>query len=387
MNHNCRPVLILCALLSGLAVASAQGADPAVRFTRVPSEGLQPQVAVDAEGVAHLLYFRGEAGDGDVFYVRRDATGDRWTEPLQVNSQAGSAIAVGSIRGAQLALGKGGRIHVAWNGSNQAQPRGPGKYDSPMLYSRLNDKGDAFEGQRNLMENMEALDGGGSVAADTEGNVYVVWHAGTGGEINRRVWLARSTDEGLTFSSATAVDAEKLGACGCCGLKAFADREGALYVLYRSARENVNRDMQLLVSPAKGRSFLNQQLDAWKVATCPMSSEAFAEGPDALYAAWETNGQVSFARIDSERRTAAAGTAAPGQGTGRKHPALAVNKDGRVLLVWTEGTGWQKGGSLAWQEFDAKGKPTRVRGRKEGIAVWSFAAAYAETDGTFVIVY
>jgi hypothetical protein len=58
------------------------------------------------------------------------------------------------------------------------------------------------------------------------------------------------------------------------------------------------------------------------------------------------------------------------------------------LLVWTEGTGWEKGGGLAWQIFNEKGRPTTRRGKLEGaIPVWSFAAAYAEADDEFVILH
>jgi hypothetical protein len=47
-----------------------------------------------------------------------------------VNSQPESAIAAGTIRGAQLAIGKAGRVHVAWNGSQNAEPVGPLNPDS-----------------------------------------------------------------------------------------------------------------------------------------------------------------------------------------------------------------------------------------------------------------
>jgi len=111
---------------------------------------------------------------GDIFYVRREAGEATFTEPVRVNSHPGSAIAMGTIRGAQLAIGQNGRVHVAWNGSNKA-PKGPG--GNPMLYARLNDAGIAFEPQRNLITWAGGLDGGGTLAADAKGRVYVFWHA------------------------------------------------------------------------------------------------------------------------------------------------------------------------------------------------------------------
>src|SRR5262249_44499167 len=161
-----------------------------------------PQATVDAKGVLHLIYFSGEPGNGDVFYVRSEDGGANFSRPIRVNSQPGSVIATGNIRGAHLALGKNGRAHVAWMGSGKAQPKGPSEA-TPMLYARLDDAGTAFEAQRNVIRAAVGLDGGGSVAADDAGNVYVTWHApvpGAKGEDNRRVWVARSTDEGKTFA-------------------------------------------------------------------------------------------------------------------------------------------------------------------------------------------
>jgi hypothetical protein len=57
------------------------------------------------------------------------------------------------------------------------------------------------------------------------------------------------------------------------------------------------------------------------------------------------------------------------------------------MLVWTEGTGWKKGGSLAWQLYDSNGKPVGEVGQAPGVAVWSFAAVIAGKDGVFTIIY
>jgi hypothetical protein len=259
----------LAALLGTLSLFAGAGAigRAAARVTvlKTPNGGIQPQAVVDAKGTLHLIYFKGEPGAGDVFYVRREAGKERFSDPIRVNSQPGSAIAVGSIRGGQIAVGKAGRIHVAWNGSGKVKAAN----GSPMLYARLNDSGTAFEDQRNLMQGTSILDGGGTVAADRLGNVYVAWQAlrtgGQRGEDHRRVWVARSADDGETFSREAPAWAEATGACACCSLHAFSDRKGAVYLLYRSANAGVNRDIYLLTSNDHGKSFQGTLLHKWKV--------------------------------------------------------------------------------------------------------------------------
>lgn len=397
--HLSRRLLGIGSAVLGLAVAvflagSESAGAPAsqVQLLRVPGGGLQPQAVVDARGALHLLYFTGKPAEGDLVYVRREPGAAGFSAPLRVNSQPGSAVAAGTIRGGHLAVSKDGRVHVAWNGSHRAAGKAGSHASHPMLYARLNDAGTAFEPQRNLMQATEVLDGGGSVAADGAGNVYVVWHAlargSTRGEEHRKVWVARSTDGGKTFARETPVPGDPTGACGCCGLRAFVDRRGTLYVLYRSASDKTHRDMFLLASSDQGKTFQSRRLHEWEIGTCPMSSEAFAEGPEAILAAWETAGQVYFSRVKPGSCDAAAAQAAPGPRQQRKHPALAVNARGEMILVWTEGTGWQKGGALAWQVYDRHGQPTSEAGRLDGgIPTWSFASVHALPDGSFQIFH
>jgi hypothetical protein len=274
-------------------------------------------------------------------------------------------------------------------GSGKGEPKDSVK-PTPMLYARLNDAGTAFERQRNVIRSAFGLDGGGSVAADPAGNVYVVWHApklDEKGEANRLVWVAVSKDDGKTFAREKPAYAEPTGACGCCGMRAFADHKGTVYVLYRSATEQVHRDMYLLTSTNKAARFKGVDLHPWKIETCPMSSAAFAEGPAGVLAAWETKGQVFYTRIDPATGKHSKSIAAPGHAHGRKHPVVAANAKGEAILVWTEGLGWNRGGSVAWQVYDKSGKPTKDKGHAEGVPTWSLVAVFPRPGGGFTVVY
>lgn len=182
-----------------------------------------------------------------------------------------------------------------------------------MLYTRMNDAQTAFEQQRNVMQFSGGLDGGGSLTADKTGNVYVAWH-GRGidkgaqkphSEADRRIWLARSTDNGKTFAHEVAAFNGETGACGCCGMRAFVDPRGDVYLFYRAATEIVNRGMFLLISQDKGQSFHGLALDQWELTTCPMSSATMTTNSSKqTLAAWENNGQVYFATLSSSSEKA-----------------------------------------------------------------------------------
>jgi len=361
-----------------------------VGLIRAPEGGIQPQASVDAKGVVHLIYFKGEPQGGDIFYVRRKADEEAFSPPIRVNRQAASAIATGTIRGAQLAIGRNGRVHVAWmGGQGAARAAVNGKEITPMLYTRLNEAGTAFEPERNVITWADGLDGGGSVAADLQGNVYVVWHASPPGnqrgEAGRAVFVTHSTDEGRTFEREAQANRSATGACGCCGMRAFADSKGRLYIVYRAADE-ISRDMTLLVSRDHAASFDLETVNQWMIKSCPMSSCAFAESDSGVVAATERDGQVYFNVIEPETLSLSHPAPAPG-GEKRQHPVVAANSKGEILMAWTEGTAWQKGGALGWQLFDKHGKATAEKGRADGVPVWSLPAAYAQPDGSFVVIY
>jgi hypothetical protein len=170
-------------------------------------------------------------------------------------------------------------------------------------------------------------------------------------------------------------------------MRGFVDSKGALYFLYRAAGEQVHRDSTLLVSGDAGSNFQSVTLHPWNIGACPMSSYALAEGVGGVRAAWETSEQIYTATIEPATVKFSTPVAAPGTGDNRKHPVAVYNANGEMLLAWTENTGWNKGGSLAWQIYDKAGQPATEKGRAGGVPVWGLLAAVARPDGGFLLFY
>ena len=388
-------VLLVSASIASVSSSTYPRVDGvSVDIARLPNGAMQPDIVTDRRGAVHMVYLVGEPSAANVIYVQSADGGKSFSSPLQVNTGDGSAIATGTIRGAQIALGRDGGVHVAWNGSDRAQPKPPPdpitkRAGMPMLYARMIPPSRTFEPQRNLMTRSTNLDGGGSIAADDRGGVYVAWHANGadgGGEESRRVWIARSLDDGRTFAAEAAISDPATGVCGCCALRLFADHRGDLHMLYRSATNKAHRDIYSLLSRDRAQTFTGGRVQGWEIGACPMTSMSIAGGKP-LVGAWETDGQVYFAPLDSTDRFSAPPVTDPGQSPRRKHPRVAVNGSGTVLLTWTQGTSWARGGSLAWQAFTPDGRPTTVKGSRPGVPVWSFSAVVARPDGSFAVFY
>ena len=369
--------------LIGARATPGQAPLPRVEIVAAPDGGIQPQAVADQAGTIHLIYFKGEPGGGDLFYVHRKENESVFSAPIRVNSDEGTAIATGSVRGGQIALGRNGFVHVAWNGSKPIERNG--LKQAPMWYTRQSPAGSAFEPQRAIGSRTRHLDGGGSIAADRTGRVYVVWHAAglEDGEPNRPIYVASSTDDGAHFAAEQAY-ANEGGACGCCGVETLVDARGRLQILYRSAGALIHRDAMWMTLGA-GAVRPPVRLQPWDLPACPMTTFAMAPSADGIVAAWETQQQIYSALLDPDTRVSRNLTPVGGSAI-RKHPSVAVNAAGDRLFAWTEGTAWARGGTLAWELRDRQGTRRASQSNAGSVPVWGLVSATARLDGSFVLV-
>jgi hypothetical protein len=375
-------MILLLPLMTGCSEYLSRGvaSPPAVELWRTPAGGIQPRAAVDAEGVVHLVFV--DAETDRVLYARRGITEPTWSASITVSEERPRSN-FGAISTPKLALGIGGRPHVVWYHS-----------DSEAHYhARLSDDGSHFEDPVTVASELQE-ETGPAVTANGSGQVVVTWHAGNPMfESKRTVWVAVSGDGGETFTDPRRAITDEIGACGCCSLDASLSGDETIYVSYRTATENIHRDMTLLVSKDGGSTFNKEQIHPWEINACPVSTTTVAGNAKGDVAvAWETKGRLYFARAgDLERAievTSGESVAAEGSPVDRlKNPAVAVAPDGRTLMAWGSGRGWRTGGLLGWQLFDAQGHPLNTPQNAEPIADQSLPTAVALPDGGFVVVY
>jgi hypothetical protein len=145
-----------------------------------------------------------------------------------------------------------------------------------------------------------------------------------------------------------------------------------------------NRDETLIISHDKGENFEIAYSHLWHIGSCPVSSASISETSGQILTAAETHGRVFFVRFDPKTGHVSSPVSPAIQA---KHPVAIGNARGEVLLAWAEGTGWNNRGSVAWQIYDAEGKPLPAKGRADGLPVWSLPTAFVEPDGNFAIIY
>ncbi|MBN8249225.1 MAG: hypothetical protein J0L84_17495 [Verrucomicrobia bacterium] len=200
------------------------------------------------------------------------------------------------------------------------------------------------------------------------------------------MFRARSADDGVSFAPEHPLGLDA-GVCACCSLRALADSEGALWVLYRAFRPDPGDRPTVLVRSATGEAPWEPMLsDAWPALQCPMSSGSLVEMPRGILAAWETRGAIRIA-VAPRKGPKGADPAIRTWGQRARHPALAVTASGASVCAWAEGTGWQRGGAISWQALEPSGQGGDSPGEVTGLPVWSAPAVFAGPDGGWVVTF
>lgn len=346
-----------------LCTPSANADDGIGKVTTVPVPGRgQPIVAkTDAAGTIHLLY---DSNDGPKH--TRSTDGGRTFE-LAIPVVGGGPQKAGLAYSAwDMAVGKGGRIHVAMS-TNAWKLKRP-EQEWGFYYASLDPSSTGFSPVRNINRKPSE---GFSLAADGKGTVTACW-------LSDKLYANVSHDNGETFAPFVELDT-RFNPCNCCTTSAAYGEDGKLAVLYREETKN-ERDMYLVLWDQDRGQVSRTRISStlWKVDACPMTYYTIARERGGFLAVWPTRGEIYFARLD--------GKGNPSQPGEIKTPGRSGMRTGMLALSAPDGTtlvAWKKDEQIEWQLYGVEGRPVGQPGSAKSSG--NGVAGVVNKEGCFIL--
>ncbi len=380
--HGARRLFSIVTLGSLMLAGGFPGAAAAVKVLPAPARCLVPEVAMDAQGILHLVY----GLDHHACYVRSTDQGATFTKPVRIDSSGQVETRMGE-RGPKLAVGGDGVIHVVW-----VDEWAPG-VKTYVRYARSLDGGKSFAPLQTL-SSMSGVDGA-TLAADGRGHVAAFWHvmAEPKPEVKSATWLhtARSSDRGAAFGPCEKVVVTNLPglACSMCMMRARADVDGNVCLAFRGARDSI-RDIYVLKGPIAGNRFtaLRVNQDHWNIDYCPMCGPELTFTPDGrLLCAFMSRQRVYWAISDPALTSFRLHVATPAGQDNEIYPSAHANRRGEVLFLWQVGPmATQGSATVRWMRYTLDGQPVGESGLVGRSFAGTKSTAFVDNNGDFQIV-
>jgi hypothetical protein len=347
-------------ILCGLA-ANADDKTTKVRSVAVAA-GCRPVVAkTDSGGTIHVL---SDSQNGPKYAKSVDA-GSTFSAPIPVVSGRPQTAQL-EFSAWDMALGKGGRVHVAMS-TNAWKLKLP-EEEWGYFYANLDPSSTAFSPVQNINRRPSE---GFSLAADNNGRVTACWLAD-------KLYANVSRDNGKTFAPFVELNS-RYNPCNCCTTSTVYAEDGRLAVLYREETNN-ERDMYLALVDQEGQRMTRNRVSRtlWKIDACPMTYYTISRNGGGFVTVWPTAGQIYFARLDGRGNPLAPGEIKTPGRSGMRTGMLALSApDGSTLVAW------KTGDRLEWQLYGGDGRPSGEPG--SAASQGNGAAGVVSKDGRFIL--
>ncbi len=354
------PLRVLLLALVAVCAACAQRETALVKpapsaFRKEPSapEYVAPQLAIDREGNAYLIWLAVEwRKRWDVLFSRSRDYGVTWSEP-PTSLKPGEMTMAGGIR---IATAPEGHVYVTWRDMDHD------RIHRKLVFRRSEDSGAHWDGASRSLSVSSDLDVP-HLVAESDGKVYVAWLNGS--EAGRWLEVAISHDFGAAFlpEPFRLTAAHATSVFGINEPRFVSDGEGHLYVVWEEAK--TLRDYRI---------YLNRSLDRGKtweshpVLLNHSDRSGFGAGDPQLvagrtgqvYVVWEqedkrvVNPQVpgdvgGYDRMIYINRSLDYGQTwlakairlneAGTEPVTAFHPQMSIDQNGNVYVVWIEAEG------------------------------------------------
>lgn len=367
--------------------------DDFVRYARLPDGGIQPRLEVVGEAVV-ILYFKGDAAQGDLFLTRSKDEARTFEPSVRLNAAPVLTQLVG--HSGALDAGPDGRAHVIWVSSGEKPALQYVRESSAGAFSPVQDLGCPAR-----------LGLSPAVAVDGQGKVHVFYVAEDadaaeveGETRGLRVWMRTSVD-GASFDPPVAIDAKVDGVSDSSAVSAHADRiNGTVYLFYLTAGRRDVSEVRLLSSTDGGATFASKLIEmAARHSTPPqarpcLSQEIVTErtiGKGLTIVSWDTYAQVYWGGLDPRtRKLQRSPPITPRDpGSARRLRAAGIASGSEYILAWLEHPVGDRSQPMrvGWQVWYAIGLVPLGWGQAPEPAGDSMPAVFANRGRGFTIVY
>jgi hypothetical protein len=342
---------------------AVKGEDGASKVTTVPvpAVGRPVTAKTDSVGTIHLLC----DSEGGPRYAKSIDGGVTFSAAIPVVS-GGSQTAGLEYSAWDMAVGKGGRIHVALS-TNAWKLKLPLE-EWGYFYANLDPRSSAFSPVRNINRKPSE---GFSLAADDKGKVTACW-------LSDKLYANVSLDNGETFAPFIELNS-RYNPCNCCTTSAAYGEDGRLAVLYREETDN-ERDMYLVLLDQERGETTRKRVSRtlWKIDACPMTYYTISPKRGGFTAVWPTIGKIYLAHLDGKGDVLPPGEIKTPGRSGMRTGMLALSApDGSTLVAW------KIADQLEWQLYGGDGRPVGEPGTAKSPG--NGAAGVVSKDGRFIL--
>lgn len=303
-----------------------------------------PAIQFDEAGTLHLAWFE-KSGDAPTLKtVRISDNGHVVGDTVRVNPMGVEPDALHQSPG--LAAGKDNQLFMTWSSARKG-----GMFATDLWLARSMDGGATFERPVLVNDDGQPINHSfESLLADRQGQVYLTWLDGRNKDKSgASAIFACSRDSGKSVGTNRTIDGM---ACPCCRPMMALAPDGSLWAAWRKTFEGNVRDIVLARSTDQGRTFSGPMLvqrDGWVFPACPHRGPSVAfDRFGRLYIGWYTEGtdeqpRLLFSVSDDGGKTFSAPTSLHTSVTSLPDQLrMAVHLDGAVVAVWEEVTGVRK---------------------------------------------
>ncbi len=299
-----------------------------------------PSIAIDNEGRISLAWVEEEKEQRRVLYSRTDKIEGPMGHSVTVNQPT----EVPYMRQESPALAVAGNdVFVAWALTHpKVTPDKP--FSNDLRLSRSTDGGKTFLPSILVNDDDQVIGHSfDSIHIAPDGVVHVAWIDGREGKKEPGTFVTRSPDRGRTVAKNLKVDEDT---CVCCRTSLTTGPDGTLYVAWRKVLPGEVRETVVARSTDGGKTFSAPAIvghDKWVFPGCPHRPASI--GTDRLgrlYVVWYTEGVDETPAVFLAYSDDRGETFSPKQklnvskGTFPDHPQMAVDPDGRLVIVWEE---------------------------------------------------